>query len=684
MEKQGKTLLNNILVVAITPYFLEKGLVWFDENLPQILRAAKTQPFWQDNVLFLEQGQKISLSEILKKIDEMGYEKVFKVSEPGEFSHLGGLLEIFPINSAFALRLDFLGNTLETIEKLPIEISDEKTSKKILNKKLKTQKTFSNLKGLKPGDYLVHLDHGIGRFLQIAKIAKSEILNPKSETNPNDQNPKLKTTEYYILEYAAGDKLYVPVGLERKLSRYIGFSEPKLSRLGGVLWQKTKHKIKEDIEKTAKELLTMFAQKEISQRPAYKQNELAETINETFAFELTPDQKQVLAEIEADMAKQKPMDRVVCGDVGFGKTEIALRVAVKAAENNRQAALICPTTILASQHFATFQNRIKNLPLNIALLCRLQSSGQRKKIIANLKNGEIDIVIGTHNVLAKNVEFKNLGLLIVDDEQKFGVKQKEKLRAQNPALDVLYLSATPIPRTLYMALSSLKKISFIQTPPEGRKAIQTFILPFKKETIKTAIEKELARNGQIYFLHNRIESIENIKMFLKDLLKDVTSKNDRSYLSQIGVLHAKLPKKEIVKTLNDFQTGKINLLISTTIIENGLDIAQANTLIVDNATRLGLSQAYQLRGRIGRSREQAAAYFFYPKGKLKGLAKKRLAALKQAEELGSGYRIATADLEIRGAGNILGKEQAGSVNRIGLNLYCQMLSEAVERLKANN
>jgi transcription-repair coupling factor (superfamily II helicase) len=291
-----------------------------------------------------------------------------------------------------------------------------------------------------------------------------------------------------------------------------------------------------------------------------------------------------------------------------------------------------------------------------------------------LHNGNIDIVIGTHSLLAKKVEFKNLGLLIIDDEQRFGVKQKELLRKQNPALDVLYLSATPIPRTMYLALSSLKKISFIQTPPEGRKAVKTFIGPFHKETIKKAIADELKRGGQAYFLHNRVQTMLNYQKFLEAL----------DTKARIGILHAKLPEKNIIKTMTDFQQGQIDVLLSTTIIENGLDIANANTLIVDDATRLGLAQAYQLRGRIGRSTKQSFAYFLYPKGKLKGLAKRRLAALKQAEELGSGYKIAVQDMEIRGAGNILGKEQSGSVNKVGLNLYCQMLSEAVERLKSSN
>ncbi|MDD5738564.1 MAG: helicase-related protein [Candidatus Pacebacteria bacterium] len=727
MDLASKKALQSALIVSITPYFLEKEILWFTENLSHIKKSQKTQAFWQDNTLFLEANQKINISEVLKKIDEMGYEKVFKITEPGEFSQIGGVVEIFPINSFFAFRLDFLGNTIETIEKLPIEITNEETAKNVLKKKLKSQKIFSDLKGLKTGDYLVHLDHGISRFLEIQTVQESEVAETFSgasageragfehserasrgqervsalgeQAYPEKVSATSPAKEYYVLEYAQGDKLFVPVGLERKLTRYLGFVEPKLSRLGGIFWQKTKYKIKEDAEKFAKELLEMFALKELATRPAYSKTEIYEKLEATFPYTLTPDQSQCLNEIENDFSKQKPIDRIICGDVGFGKTEVALRAATLAAENSKQAVIMCPTTILATQHFNTFQKRLTGLPVKVALLSRLQNKNEKPKILQGLKDGNVDILIATHSVLAKNIEFKNLGLLIIDDEQRFGVKQKEKLRTTNPSIDILYLSATPIPRTLYLALSSLKEISFIQTPPQGRKPVKTFILPFKKDVIKNAIENELKRGGQIYFLHNRVETINAFKLLLEELLnkkpssKSVSICADRPTLIRfelekskvkIGVLHAKLPDKEIVKALSDFQTGKTNLLLATTIIENGLDISNANTLIVDNATRLGLAQAYQLRGRIGRSNTQANAYFLYPKNTLKGLAKQRLTALKQAEELGSGYKIAQADLEIRGAGNILGREQSGSVNRIGLNLYCQMLSEAVEKLKKND
>ncbi len=658
MDLSNERVMNRVLITSITPYFLERRSFWFEENLNKILRARKTQTFWRDNTLFLEKGQKVNLSEILRKLDELGYEKVFKVSEPGEFSQRGGIVDVFPVNSRFSVRFEFLGNKIENIEKREFEIEDEERQKELLKKKLKSQKLFSDLKGLKKGDYLVHLDHGIGYFNGFSTIV-------------HDGRDLLK--KYYLLEYGGGDKLYVPVGLERKLTRYIGFGEPKLSRLGSTLWQRTKRKIKEEAQNFARELLAVFAKKEISRRIPYLQKGISQSLDATFEYSLTPDQIEVLKEIAGDLEKEKPMDRIVCGDVGFGKTEVALRAATRVAENGRQVAMICPTTILASQHLNVFQKRLKNLPFRVEILSRLQPKNIQRKITRELEEGKIDILIGTHRVLSRDVKFQNLGLLIVDDEQKFGVRQKEKLRTLKPNIDILSLSATPIPRTLYMALSSLKDISLIRTPPEGRKGIKTYIAPFKKEIIKKAIEAELERDGQIYFLHNRIETILAFKKFLEKLKTGV----------KIGILHGRLEEKEMVKVMDDFQKGKFDLLLATTIIENGLDLPRVNTLIVDAATKLGLSQAYQIRGRIGRSYIQSFAYFFYPKKKLTPLAKKRLKALKRAEELGSGYRIALADLEIRGAGNVLGKEQSGNINRIGLNLYCQMLSQAVERLKPN-
>jgi len=609
--------------------------------------ARKTQSFFEDNIIFLEKNKDFYLSQFLRKLDEMGYNKVQTISEPGEFSRRGGIIDVFPINSNFALRIEFYGNQIENIEKLPIEITDEKETKERIKKKLKRQKLFSDLKGLKPDDYLVHLDHGVGRFAGIKQ-------------------------NYYTLEYAQGDKLYVPLGLERKLSRYIGFVEPKISRLSSPVWEKTKRKIKTETEKLARELLEIYSKREVATRPPYSSDtEIDSQIIATFPYEETPDQIQAIEDIKKDLEKsEKPLDRIVCGDVGFGKTEVALRSIVKAVNSGYQAALLAPTTILASQHCQTFKKRLGNLPIKVKLLSRLQSKKEQKEIIKKLQEGQIDIIIGTHRILSNDVEFKNLGLLVIDDEQKFGVRQKEKLKKLRASLDVLSLSATPIPRTLYLALSSLKNISVIQTPPPYRLPIKTNIQPWSEKIIKKAITKEISRKGQIYYLHNRVETIEGVRNLLEKLIPK----------AKIGIVHGRLKEKDLIKVMSDFQNKKMDVLIATTIIENGLDLPNVNTLIVADGTRLGLAQAYQIRGRIGRSHIQAFAYFLYGQH-LSDLAKERLEVLKEAEALGSGYKIALKDLEIRGAGNILGKEQSGNINQVGLNLYCQMLSEAIDKMK---
>ncbi len=652
--------LNKLLIVGIAPYFLEKEAVWFEENIEKILDARRSQSFFEDNIIFLEKDHSYQFSQFIRKLDEMGYEKVFKVSDPGEFSQRGGIIDIFPINLKNAVRLDFLGNEVDAIKILDIKIEDEKKSKDIIKKRLKSQKLFSEIKGLKEGDYLVHLDHGIGKFIKIERFNMSGTQHQL----PND---------YYVLEYAEGDKLYVPVGLERKLSRYIGFQDPKVSRLGSILWQKTKRAIKENVEKLAKELLQLYAQKEVTERAPYiEDRELESQLKSSFAFQETPDQIQAIEDIKNDLQKTKPMDRIVCGDVGFGKTEVAMRSALLAAANNRQTALICPTTILANQHFNSFKKRFEKLPVKIGILSGLQTASEQKKIINDLKEGHIDILIGTHRLLSKDVEFKNIQLMIIDDEQKFGVRQKEKLRQLKTSLDVLSLSATPIPRTIYLALSSLKNISLMQTPPMGRQTIKTKIVVYSEKIIEKIINEELDRKGQVYFLHNRVQTIEKTAEKLKDLCPK----------AKIGLIHGRMPEKKLVKIMDDFQKEKINVLIATTIIENGIDFPNVNTIIIEDSTKLGLSQAHQIRGRVGRSGTKSFAYFMYKEKDLTPLAKERLKTLEDEQELGAGYRIALRDLELRGAGNILGKEQSGAINKIGLNLYSQLLSESIEKFKS--
>ncbi len=638
------------LIVGIIPYFVERPNFWFEKNFQEILEARKTQSFWQDNTLIFEKDQKFPLMEFLRKLDELGYEKVQSIEKPGEFSHRGNLIDVFPINLKRAIRLEFFGNKIENAESLEIKIEDEEYSRKILQKKLRFQKEFSGLKNLKPGDFLVHLDHGIGKYNEMATM---------------------DNRQFYVLEYAAKDKLYVPLGLERKLSRYIGFTVPSIHRLGSQTWQKTKKRIREEAEKFAKELLKIYAKRETISRPPYlTDDELQKELEASFQYLETPDQLKAIEEIKTDMESSRPMDRIICGDVGFGKTEVALRSMVKCVLSGGQTMLITPTTILCNQHLETFKLRLKNLPIKIASLSRLQPKTQQKKIIEEIKMGGIDIVLGTHRLLSSDIEFKNLMLAVIDEEQRFGVKQKEKLKQMRGQIDILSLSATPIPRTLYLSLSNLRNISLILTPPSHRLPIKTFILPFKEATIKKAIEEEIGRDGQIYYLHNRVETIEAAKIFIAKIVPG----------AEIGIAHGRLAEHKLLKVMEELREKKIDVLIATTIIENGLDFPNVNTLIVADSTRLGLAQAYQIRGRIGRSDIQAQAYFLYP-SRLSQRAKERLKALKEAKDLGSGYKIALKDLELRGAGNILGKEQSGHVNQVGLNLYCQMISESIEKIR---
>ncbi|MDO8600185.1 MAG: helicase-related protein [bacterium] len=639
--------ISEVMIAAITPQFLERGVLWFQENEKQIKEALKTKAFWKDNIAILEKDLVIKPSELLRRLTDFGYERTNIIFGKGEFANRGNIIEVWPINTDQPFAVEFFGNRTERI--MP---ALKKETPAIRTKALKTE---SGLKRLKAGDYLVHLDHGIGIFRGI-------------EHN------------YFLIEYAPPrlganpDMLRVPLAQEKKLNLYIGFETPTVHRLGGSTWATTKRKIKEGAEKLAKELLALYATRETASRQPYYADHMERTFADAFPYTETPDQKRAIEEIYGDLEKEKPMDRILCGDVGFGKTEVAMRAAFRAILNGRQVAIIAPTTILASEHERTFLERFKNVPVRIASLSRLTPSKDIKRILRECDNGGIDILIGTHRLLSRDVSFKNLGLVIVDEEQRFGVKQKERFKHLRSNVDILNLSATPIPRTLHLALTHLRDISRIDTPPEGRMPIKNFILPRSIKTIRRAIENELSRGGQIYFLHNRVETIEIMREKLLRALRAIPH-------AKIEIIHGKMNERAMLRALERFRNKECNILLATTIIENGLDFSNANTLIVDNAVRLGLSQAYQIRGRIGRGDRQAYAYFFYKSHHLTEKALRRLAALQEFEELGSGYDIALRDLEIRGAGNILGREQSGAINRVGLNLYCQILADAVEQLK---
>ncbi len=631
--------------LVFTPEEINQLKQWFVKHYSEILSARQFNLFWQKNSLALEKDQHFSPQELLRALDELHYDRTRLVEVPGDYAHRGEIVDVYPINYNKPLRIEFLGNTIERIYFLQQKEIDR------LKSEAKLHISQGAVNNLSSGDYVVHIDHGIGKF-------KGILLR--------------RHKKYYEIEYAAHDILLVPEGLEGKLSPYLGFVEPKLTRLGGSVWHKTKKKVKENALKLAKELLRLYAQREIITRPPYLSFEEEKTLDVSFEYDLTPDQRKTWQEINKDLSLDRPMDRLICGDVGFGKTEIALRAAFKVAMNGKQAVVLSPTTILADQHYHTFVKRLQKFPIHIAMLSRLTSPRLTKKILKDLKAGTIKILIGTHRLLSQDIAFQDLGLLIIDEEQRFGVKQKEKLKQLRANIDLLSLSATPIPRTLHMALSKLKDVSLIATPPSYKKPIKTFVKVYNKALIRKIILQETKRKGQAYYLHNRVGTLSHVKEKLKKIIPE----------ARFACLHGRMGEQSILRTIHNFRKGNFDVLIATTIIENGLDLKNVNTLIVEDATRLGLAQAHQIRGRVGRGEKQSYAYFLYPAHHLNNIAKERLGALKKFSYLGAGYQLALRDLEIRGAGNILGREQSGAINKVGLNLYYQILSQAIEQIKA--
>ena len=511
---------------------------------------------------------------------------------------------------------------------------------------------------LKPGDYIVHIEHGIAKFAGLTKMLTDGI-----------------EREYLLLEYAAGDRLYVPIDQVDRVSRYVGASDqpPTLSRLGTQEWERTKQRIKESVADIARELLNIYAAREVIHGFAFSLDTIwQQELESSFPYVETPDQLEAVQAVKSDMEKPKPMDRLVCGDVGYGKTEVALRAAFKSVMDGRQVALLVPTTVLAQQHFATFRDRLQAFPVRVEMLSRFCTEKEQAKILEGLAAGTIDICIGTHRLLQKDVVFKDLGLIIIDEEQRFGVAHKEHFKKLRKEIDVLTLSATPIPRTLHMSLAGIRDMSTIETPPEERLPINTYVGAYDDRLIREAILRELERNGQVFFVHNRVHSITMVANRLSNLVPE----------GRISIAHGRMPEEELEKVMAEFVNHKSDILVTTTIIESGLDIPNVNTLIVDQADRLGLTQLYQLRGRIGRGRSNAHAYFFFDRGKqLTPEARKRLKTISEATELGAGFAVAMKDLEIRGAGNLLGVEQSGYIAAVGFDLYCRLLAEAVEESK---
>ncbi|MFT9850309.1 transcription-repair coupling factor [Aneurinibacillus sp. REN35] len=531
-------------------------------------------------------------------------------------------------------------------------------------KATKTRKNLSNAERIKSytelqvGDYVVHVNHGIGKYLGAETLEINGIHK-----------------DYLHIKYAGNDKLYVPIEQIDQVQKYVGSEEkePKVYKLGGTDWKKVKNKVRASVQDIAQDLIRLYAERQQAKGYAFsKDGEEIREFETMFPYEETEDQLRAIQEIKEDMEQGRPMDRLLCGDVGYGKTEVAIRAAFKAIMDSKQVAVLVPTTILAQQHYETFRERFADYPVNISVISRFRTRKEQTQTLKGVKDGTVDVVIGTHRLLSKDVVFKDLGLLIVDEEQRFGVTHKEKLKRLKTNVDVLTLTATPIPRTLHMSMLGVRDLSVIETPPENRFPVQTYVMEYSAGLVREAIERELAREGQVYFLYNQVQGIDQMADQIRMLVPE----------ARVAVAHGQMNETELETAMLSFLEGEADVLVSTTIIETGVDIPNVNTLIVTNADRMGLSQLYQLRGRVGRSNRIAYAYFTYQRDKvLTEVAEKRLQAIKEFTELGSGFKIAMRDLSIRGAGNLLGAEQHGFIASVGFDLYSQMLKDAIEELK---
>ncbi|WP_432667511.1 transcription-repair coupling factor [Wukongibacter baidiensis] len=536
--------------------------------------------------------------------------------------------------------------------------SSKKQRRKQFSKKGRKIKTFRDLD---IGDYVVHENHGIGKYIGIEQL--------KVEDTKKD---------YLKIKYSGTDLLYVPIDQMDLVQKYIGGEEkaPKINKLGGAEWKRTKAKVKKAIEDMAQDLLKLYAARKSSKGYGFsKDSQWQRQFEDMFPYEETPDQLRCIEEVKVDMEKESPMDRLLCGDVGFGKTEVAIRAAFKAIMDGKQVAFLVPTTILAQQHYNTLVERFKNFPVTIEMLSRFRSRAQQQKILEDVRTGVIDIIVGTHRLLSKDLAFKDLGVLLVDEEQRFGVKHKEALKELKRSVDVLTLSATPIPRTLHMSLIGVRDMSIIEDPPEDRFPVETFVMPYNEGMVRDAIVKELERGGQVYFVYNRVKDIEKITSTIQTLVPE----------ARVAYAHGQMSERKLEKIMISFLNKEFDVIVCTTIIETGLDIGNVNTMIIFDSDKLGLSQLYQLRGRVGRSSRIAYCYLTYEKDKvLSEVAEKRLRAIKEFTELGSGFKIAMKDLEIRGAGNLLGSQQHGHMSAIGYDLYCKLLEDTVKSLKGED
>ena len=587
-----------------------------------------------------------------------GREKIERLlkefSVPFSETAIGQDLTITAGNLANGFTFDELGLTVYS----EWDLFEPPTSTRVGGRKRKAEAFMSDLRDLKAGDYIVHVDHGVGRFRGLQRI-------PFGATE----------REVMEIEYSSGGKLLMPMENLNLIQRYTAGedAQPKLDKLGGTSWARTKASVRKAMRDMTDELLKLYATRQMVHGHAFaKDSPWQFDFEDAFEFDETEDQQSAIEDVKSDMESRKPMDRLLCGDVGYGKTEVAMRAAFKSVMDGKQVAVLAPTTVLAFQHYRTMLRRFASFPVTVELLTRYYSAKELKEVLRKVEHGDVDIVVGTHRLLSKDVAWKDLGLVIIDEEQRFGVAQKERLKSMKKSVDVLAMSATPIPRTLHMSLTGIRDISIIETPPKDRLAIQTAVVPFNDDFIHEAIEFEVNRGGQVFFVHNRVESIYQMKEYLERLVPGL----------RVIVGHGQMDERELEKAMLAFINREYDLLLATTIIENGIDIPACNTILINHAERFGLSQLYQLRGRVGRSDRLAFCYLLVPSDRvLTGDARKRLAAIQEFSDLGAGFRIAARDLEIRGAGNILGGEQSGQIAAVGFEMYTKLLDEAIREMK---
>jgi transcription-repair coupling factor (superfamily II helicase) len=621
-----------------------------------------------------EGGGLAGLADQLRQWRDDGWRILLVCHQRGQADRLLDLLEpegVRPVFDPDASPKQLRGRDLVvTLGELPagFRLPDERfaviTEEEIFGQRVRrrprkdVRALLSSLAELKEGDYVVHADHGIGRYhgLQHLRMGPTE-------------------GDFLHLEYAGGDKLYLPVERIEKVQKYVGGEgqTPRLDKMGGGAWEKAKLKARAAVEELARDLLKIYARREMSEGFSYSSpDRMFREFEAAFPYEETPDQLRAIQEVLADMESPRPVDRLVCGDVGYGKTEVAIRAAFRAALDGRQVAVLVPTTVLARQHWETFRERFQGYPVEVDMVSRFRSASELKRVLARTAAGQVDILIGTHRILQRDVRFKNLGLVIIDEEQRFGVTHKERLKKLRAEVDVITLTATPIPRTLHMSMMGMRDLSVIETPPVDRLAVRTYVTRFDDDLIREAILRELRRGGQVFFVHNRVQNIDAMTEFLRTLVPE----------AKIAVGHGQMGEKALEQVMVDFIEGKAQVLVCSTIIENGIDIPRANTIIINRADCFGLSQLYQLRGRVGRSSHRAYAYLLIPgEGSLTREARERLRVLQDLTELGAGFRVASHDLELRGAGDLLGARQAGQIAAIGFEMYAELLEETIHELQ---